>query len=428
MPRFFDGSWKFTGFSFQTGTAFFMKRIRKNKSPREHGPSFKAAWKDEKLYFKGDGYFQDLLKSIRGAKKSVDFETYIFEPGRLGDQVVGGLVQAAGRGVKVRVLVDGVGSSEFAAHYGPRLEKAGAGFHVYRSWPVIFSTACRLFRLNRINRAFRTAHSLLNSGNRRDHRKVCLVDGRRVWMGSFNVADCDLESLQGKKAWRDTGLSLSGVTSLVFQRAFDVAWEDRWPKPGGLLRRRRMKGWIARELAGTPIRLTLTRRLRVAYRKELLKRFQSAHRRIWVLTPYFIPTHSLLKALVNAARRGCEVRLVLPGSSDVPMARWAAMAFYHKLIKAGCHIVEYQRSILHAKTLVVDDWFLVGSSNLNQRSLRKDLEVNVVLQQDKSKRAVEKQFVLDGRQSREVTLAVFKRRPFWIRTLSWFFFRFRFWF
>src|ERR1700722_2043567 len=120
---------------------FFMKKVRKNNELVKRAPAFKAAWKDEKLYFKGDDYFRDLLKSIRGAKKNLDFETYIFEPGRLADQVVAGFVKAAGRGLKVRVLVDGVGSSEFATHYGPRLETAGVSFHVYRSWPVIFSTA-----------------------------------------------------------------------------------------------------------------------------------------------------------------------------------------------------------------------------------------------------------------------------------------------
>jgi cardiolipin synthase len=405
-----------------------LKRLPKKKIFRGKSISPVPAWKDETLYFKGDDYFRDLLKSIQSAKRSVDFETYIFEPGWLGDQMAAGFCQAAGRGVKVRLLVDGIGSPDFAAHYGSRFTQAGVAFRVYRSLPVIFSTAFRLLRFDHLKHRFREAHRLLNTGNRRDHRKLCLVDDRQVWMGSFNVSDWHLRRAKGKKAWRDTGLYLSGVTSQVFQTAFRIAWEDRWPRLWGSQNRRRWKGWITRELAGSPIRLTITRRLRVAYRRELLSRFQNARRRLWVLTPYFTPTQSLLKALAQAARRGCEVRLILPGASDVPMVRWVSMAFYPKLLKAGCHIAEYQGSILHAKTLVVDDWVLVGSSNLNQRSLRRDLEVNVVLQQPKSRRDVEKQFILDGRQSREVTLAHFNRRPFWIRWFSWFFFRFRFWF
>ena len=399
-----------------------MKKIPKKKIFRG------AAWKKETLYFKGDDYFRDLLKSVRSAKRTVDFETYIFEPGWLGDQVVAGLCQAARRGVKVRLLVDGIGSPDFASHYGPRLNQAGAAFRVYRSLPVIFSTALRLLRLDHLKHRFREANSLLSTGNRRDHRKLCLVDDRQVWMGSFNISDWHLRRTKGKIAWRDTGLFLSGVTSLVFQTAFRMAWEDRWPRPWGSQSRRRLKGWITGELAGTPIRLTITRRLRVAYRRELLSHFQNARRRIWVLTPYFTPTHALLKALAQAARRGCEVRLILPGSSDVPMVRWVSMAFYPKLLKAGCHIAEYQGSILHAKSLIVDDWVLVGSSNLNQRSLRRDLEVNVVLQREKAREAVERQFLLDERHSQEVTLPHFNQRPFWIRWLSWFFFRFRFWF
>ncbi|HET9869281.1 MAG TPA: phospholipase D-like domain-containing protein, partial [bacterium] len=269
-------------------------------------------WTGEKLYFKGDDYFRDLLAAIRGARQNLDFETYLFEPGRLGDRLVAALAGAARRGVRVRLLVDGVGSPEFAGHYGPGLARAGAAFRVYRSWPVIFSTARRLLGWGRLGRALRQAHGLLSSGNRRDHRKLCLVDDRQVWMGSFNVSDWNLAELKGSAAWRDTGLRLSGVAGTVFRQAFRLAWEDRWPRPWGRRRVRRIKRWIVREVVGGPIRLTLTRRLRAAYRRELTERFQLARRRIWILTPYFTPTRSLLRALARAARRGCDVRLVLP--------------------------------------------------------------------------------------------------------------------
>ncbi len=407
----------------KNGTGF-MKQVFKIKRGH-HRASHRIFWKGERLYFRGDDYFRDLLTAIGRARRTLDFETYIFEPGRLGDRLALALGRAARRGVKARLLVDGVGSPDFAAHYGPGLVRDGVTFRVYRSWPVIFSAARNFWRLGSV---LRKAHSLLGGGNRRDHRKLCLIDDRQVWMGSLNVSDWHLKRLKGGLVWRDTGLKLEGVRSGVFRAAFQLAWEDRWPRSWNPLRRHRLKQWIAHEVTGGPIRLTLTRRLRVLFRRELSRRFESARRRIWILTPYFTPTQSLLRGLVRAARRGCDVRLVLPGPSDVPMARWIALAFYPKLLKAGCRIAEYQGSMLHAKTMMVDDWVLVGSGNLNQRSLRRDLEVNVVLQKETSKRAVTRQFIRDILKSREVTLAVFRQGPFLIRWLSWFFFRFRFWF
>jgi len=385
-------------------------------------------WKGEKLYFKGDDYFRDLLKSIEKSRISLDFESYIFEPGHLGDRVLLALSRAVRRGVRVRLLVDGVGSPDFASHYGSRLEKARIPFKVYRSWPVFFSTAFRLFRFKRLGLSFRNIHSLFNGGKHRDHRKLCVVDGKQVWIGSFNVSDWHMEKIKGREAWRDTGMGLSGVTTYVFRLAFLIAWEDTWPNRRRRKYRSLMKRWVARESMRNPIRLTVTRRLRILFRKELLARFQSAQKRIWCLAPYFIPNHAMVKALADAARRGCDVRLILPGRSDVPMVRWASLSFYPALLRAGCRLFEYQKSVLHGKTLFMDSWVLVGSSNLDQRSLRKDLEINVEPQALKSVKALELQFQRDLAQSDEVIQTDLDHRPLRIRLLSWFFLRFRFWF
>lgn len=402
-----------------------MRRISRQTQKLANG---NPPWSGEKLYFRGDEYFRDLVRSIGKAKRTVDFETYIFEEGRLADRVVVAFSRAVKRGVRVRLLVDGVGSPDFASHYGPRLMKAGVPFRIYRSWPVFFSNAFRLLRFTSLWKSLGKVHALWNSGKHRDHRKVCVVDGREVWMGSFNVSDWHLERVWNNKTWRDTGLKLTGVRSLVFRVAFLIAWEDPWPRRRRRRYRNLLKRWVARDVQESPIRVTITRMLRVAYRRELKARFQTARKRIWVLTPYFIPTRYLLKAMREAARRGCDVRLVVPGLSDVPMVRWASMAFYATLLKAGCKIFEYQKSVLHAKTLFVDDWILVGSSNLDQRSLRKDLEVNVIPQQKASVKTLERQYLKDVGNSRAITREELRRRPLGVRFLSWLFFHFRYWF
>jgi cardiolipin synthase len=397
-------------------------------SPLNALPPGKARWEKEKIYFKGGDYYRDLLSALQRAKKSVDFEVYIFEKGILGDRVVAALLQAARRGVKVRVLVDGIGSPDFASHYGPQLTEGGVPFRVYRSWHWFISSSFHAIRLWSLFASLRKVGEFWTWGKHRDHRKFCVVDGKKVWMGSFNVSDWHLEKIKGGKVWRDTGIFLSGLKSLVFGLAFQLAWEDKFGSRTRNEYRGLLSRWLSMEVQGGPIWITGTHKLRRLYRRELFKRFQAARKRIWVIAPYFVPTGVLLRALAGAARGGREVVLILPGHSDVPMVRWVSMAYYPYLLRAGCRIFEYQKGILHAKTLLVDGWSLVGSSNLDQRSLRKDLEINVVPRDPETLRALERQFKLDLRQSGEVTLADMKRKSVLARVLSWMFFRFRYWF
>ncbi len=385
-------------------------------------------WAGEKIYFHGDDYFRDVLKGFQTARKNIDMETYIFEPGLLGNRIIDALIRAQRRGVRVRLLVDGVGSPDFLAHYGPRLEKAKVQFRVYRSWPTFFSSILQHFQFFKPIRSFQYALSLWNSGKHRDHRKQTIVDGQKVWIGSFNVSDWHLEKVKAKASWRDTGIGLLGVHTLVFQLAFHVAWEDPWPHHFARLYRHSLIKWLTHDMEGSPIRMTVNRKLRRAFRRELLERIQSAHHRIWVLTPYFVPTGPLLRALGRAAKRECEVRLILPGQSDVPMVRWASMIYFPVLLKAGCRIFEFQDRVLHAKTILVDDWLLVGSGNLDHRSLRKDLEVNVIPREMLTFRKLVNQFSADLSNCREVGLAELKNRPLWSQMLSALFFHFRYWF
>jgi len=392
------------------------------------GPDLAKPWKKERLYFRGDDYFRDLLKSIARAKNSVDLETYIFEPGWIGNRIVEALVRAAQRKVKVRVLVDGVGSPQFATAYGPRLSKAGIPYRVYRSWPTFFSTVYHRFRILHFFKSIQDSIALFDSGKHRDHRKQVIVDNKTVWIGSFNVSDWHLEKQKGKEVWRDTGLRLTGVKSLVFRLAFHSAWEDPWPHHFKRLYRHALLRWLSHSLESGPVRMTASRKLRRSFRRELLERINAASRRVWILTPYFVPTGPLYRALIRAAKRGLDVRIIVPAHSDVPVVRLTSRVYYQGLLRAGCRLFEYQKSILHAKTTMIDQWVLVGSSNLDYRSLRKDLEINVLPRDRRSVGLLERQFRRDQVESREVRQEDVRTYPIWQRILSWFFFRFRNWF
>jgi cardiolipin synthase len=382
-------------------------------------------WGGEKLYFKGDDYFKDVLQAIRLSKQSVDFEVYIFEKGVLGDRVASALIQAVRRGVRVRLLADGIGSPDFAVVYGPRLQKGGVRFRVYRRIPPFIRLFRRIFT-SLLRRKFQPGRFWFRM-NHRDHRKLIMVDGIRIWLGGFNVSDEHLESVAGSKAWRDTGLGLSSVRDRAFPLAFNTAWYDRFHRRYWRFYRRQLIAWLSRKSSFHPVQINATRRLRSRFHRELLGRLRSARRRIWVITPYFVPTIPLYRALLHAALQGRDVRFILPEKSDVPFVRWASMAFFHPLLKAGCRIFEYRKSILHAKTLIVDDWALVGSSNLNHRSFLFDLEVDAVLQQAASLKSLERQYASDLQKSREIHFSDLKLRPFWIRFLTWLFFHLRHW-
>ncbi len=387
----------------------------------------RRAWDGEKVYFKGDDYFKDVLNAIRRSKRRVDFEVYIFEKGTLADRVASALVQAARRGVQVRLLVDGIGSPNAAADYGQKFKKGGVRFRVYRLLPSVFNLFPRLFGSLFKGMALHRFRSLWFRFNRRDHRKLVMVDGNKVWLGGFNVSDEHLESVAGPKAWRDTGLGLSGAKDRAFGLAFNTAWHDKVHRRLWMVYRRKLILWLSRKATSNAVQINATRRLRRRFHRELLGRLRSARRRIWVTTPYFVPTIPVLRALLHAALKGIDVRLVLPEKSDIPFVRWASMTFFPALLKAGCRIFEYHKSILHAKTLLVDDWALVGSSNFNHRSFLHDLEVDVTAQRPISVKFLERQTASDLRKSREIIFSDLKLRPLWARLFTWIFFQLRHW-
>ena len=323
--------------------------------------------------------------------------------------------------------MDGIGSPDCESEYGPRLEKGGVEFRVYRHLPTFFYLFRGFFRSWFNAKIARRMRNIWFRVNRRNHRKLVIVDGDRVWLGGFNVSDLHLESLNGIKAWRDTGLGLSGVRDRAFRLAFQTAWHDRYHRRHWKLYRGELISWLSRKSSLNQVQINATRKLRIRFHREMLRRLGSVRGRVWITTPYFVPTLPLFRALLRAALQGLDVRLALPEKSDVPFVRWASMTFFLPLLESGCRIFEYHKSVLHAKTLVVDDWALVGSSNFNHRSFLFDLEVDVALQRSASLRLLERQYVSDFKQSREVHLADLKLRPRWIRFLSGMFFRLRHW-
>jgi cardiolipin synthase len=335
-------------------------------------------------------------------------ETYIFKGDKLGEDIAAALIAAAHRQVKIRVLVDGAGSPIWGGSMTRRLEKAGIDTRIFHPFPWrIWHWSRSVISLPLLLKVI----YLLLKINSRNHRKVCVVDEKIVYIGSFNISKCHLKPEDGGQGWRDTGVRLENANLDDLSMAFQAAWNH-------IPVSERMKV-IFRHFNKNPIiRLNNTWQRRRILHKNLLRRITHCKERIWITNAYFVPDNVLLKTLTEAAQKGIDVRILLPRKSDVFVMPWASTTFYYSLLKSGVRIFEYLPNILHAKTLILDNWISVGSSNLNHRSLLHDLEVDVNLQLATSKNKILKQFTHDLENSSEISLKNWHARPLYQRLIG----------
>ncbi len=362
-------------------------------------------WQEEVVFHEGDLYFADLIKSLEGAKKSIELETYIFDHDALGALVLKALCDAARRGVRVRLLLDGVGSSNWSFADTAKLRESGANVRFFHPLPWQ-NPEFNFFESLRIRRLLLGIFKL----NRRNHRKSCLIDQEVAYIGGMNISARHMARYSSKKAVRDTSVRVRGETLDQLLRAYNFTFNH---PTTATFKFRRQREYSIRS---TLLRFNITRKQRVNSHQDLLQRIFSAQKRIWITNPYFVPDLALIRALRFAAWAGKDVRLLLPLRTDIPGFKLAVNAFYLTLLTAKVQIFEYQPSFLHAKTMLIDDWATVGSSNLNHRSLYYDLEIDAVLNHPESVQSLEKQFVLDLTHSKQIDINAWSNR-FWVTRL-----------
>jgi len=358
---------------------------------------------DEKIFFTGRDYFAKLIDDIQAAQESIELETYIFTLDSLGKRMIETLTEAAKRGVMVRILVDGAGTPRWRGSFVKHLEAVGAETRVYHPFPW------RLWQWSRsrvrISSLLKVIYLFLKI-NTRNHRKICIIDKKIVYIGSFNVSQKHIDENSRGKVWRDAGVRLANVNLQDILQAFESAWAHTPIQE-------RVRHFFHHIRTNPVIRLNNTwYRRRILY-KNLLNRIRDCNYRIWITNAYFVPDNFLLRRLIDAAKAGVDVRILLPRESDISFMPWASQAFYERLLKAGIRIFEYTPSILHAKTLILDDWMTIGSSNLNFRSLLHDLEVDVNIRSSESKRSLEQQFLTDLKNAQEIHLVHWQKRSWY---------------
>lgn len=348
----------------------------------------------EQIFVSGTEHFNALIEDINKARHSVDLETYLFRHDHLGIRVANALSEAARRQVKVRVMVDGAGSPYWSTSFARKLENSGVATKVFHPFPwQLWNWSRSVVKLPLM---LKWIYFLLKV-NFRNHRKVCIIDNKVAYIGSLNVSKCHLDLSEGGDGWRDTSARLEHADLSELNKAFDAAWNHRTIKE-------RLREAFAHIRRDPPIRLNYTRHRRRILYKNLLRRIAQCRNRIWITNAYFVPNNFLLRRLKEAASNGVDVRILLPQKSDILMMPWASSTFYYSLLATGVKIFEYLPSMLHAKTLILDDWVLVGSSNLNHRSLLHDLEADIKIHSKEARQYLVQRFLEDLQQSREISL------------------------
>lgn len=377
-------------------------------------------WAQETLYFDGDKYFASLIEAIDSAQHEILLESYIYDLDTVGIRILQHLESAAARGVTVRVLVDGIGSFNWLTQLRLECRKKKLLFRVYHPLPFRLSVMRRISwkRLSKMLVLFRRI-------NKRNHRKSITIDQSMAFLGSFNISQVHSKKMMGLKAWRDSGVFVRGPSVSFLRQDFLRAWsQSKFESQSD------SSNWVRRKTRMSKtglIRLNSRIRWRYSLLRDLNSKMNSAQKRILITNGYFLPRQSVLRGLKRAARRGVYVGLCIPAKSDIWFVKAAAKSLYLRLLNSGVHIYEYQPTVLHAKTLIIDDWATVGSHNLNHRSLIHDLEVEAVLTSEKSIEELILQWDSDVKNSVPIFKKDLGKIGIWQQFLSRFAYWFRYW-
>lgn len=329
------------------------------------------------LFTEGDQLYDVMLSDIRAADSAVRLECYIFADDEAGAPFLTALAETAAAHRAVTVRLDSAGSWGTVSRAGQQLLKAN---EVILQWSRPWSW--------RAPWAF----------HRRNHRKLLVVDERVAYVGGFNIHRQSSRRAVGAVRWRDTHVRFTGP--LVHEA---IVLFDRFP------RRPRVR-WPEFPV-GTHLLPNNSRRCRHLLRCAFIDRFRSARARIWLTPPYFVPDSRSQSELCGAARRGVDVRVLVPAKSDVELTTWAAQAAYARMLTAGVRIWEYVPRVLHAKTLVVDhDWATVGTANFDYRSFFLNDELNLVVDEAGFNAELTTQFETDLLDAREVMSSTWRQR------------------
>ena len=352
------------------------------------------------VFTNGSAFYPAMLQAISQATHSINMEAYIFQPGKIANQFVAELSSKARSGVRVTIVVDAIGSFSLWGRPVRRLRKAGCRIESYQR--------LRWYSLARLNN--------------RTHRELLVIDGKLAFVGGAGIADWwaypTFKRLKWRPAWRDTMVRVEGPVVAALQGVAAENWleccgeiltgPDYFPN---LERAGETTAFIVKSSPSD--RATASR---VTFQMLM----EAADHSVHISTPYFLPDRALRRALVEAARRGVKITVIVPGPhTDQKWVRLASRRMWGQLLAAGVRIFEYRETMTHAKVLVVDElWSVLGTTNIDNRSFEHNDEVNLAMRDAGVAKRLLDDYVRDMKASAEITLDGWTRRALWEKTVG----------
>lgn len=350
-----------------------------------------------------------MILDIRSAQQRVWLESYIFHDDSAGQAIAEALKERARAGLDVRVLYDAIGSQETRRSLFDEMRQAGVQVHEFHSfWEALWR------------------FSFLRVLNRRNHRKLLVIDETVAYFGGMNIVDASsrltieqADHLPISAGWRDVHVRLKGPQQHELVESFDRSWrrahrERIKSRPRAYRRAQLAVGEESIQFFDCGPGLKHTRAFRLFNRL-----IQIAQRKLTFSMAYFLPLGSVLRSLLRARKRGVLVRVVVPGSSDVPLVQRATEYLYSLLLRRRFHVYERQISMLHSKVMIVDDqWTMVGSCNLDARSLWINLEFLAVIHSPALAHILNEIVAYEMARSRRVTIREDRKKGWWRRLLN----------
>ncbi|MFT8319788.1 MAG: cardiolipin synthase [Bacillus sp. (in: firmicutes)] len=349
------------------------------------------------VFTDGHKKFEQLLKDIKQAKKSVHLQYYIFKNDGIGSRLINLLVEKAKEGVEVRLLYDELGSRTLRRRIFKTLKAAGGQVEVF------FPSKLHLINLRL---------------NYRNHRKLAIIDGHIGYIGGFNVGDEYLGLNPKYGYWRDTHLRIIGTAVYAIQTRFILDWNQASHLQGISYspeyfpdRTDEIIGNIGMQIVSSGPDSEWEQ-----IKNGYIKMITAAKESVFIQTPYFIPDTSLLDTLRIAALSGIDVKIMIPNKPDHMFVYWATYSYIGEMLKAGAKIYIYENGFIHAKTLMVDRKITsVGTANIDMRSFRLNFEVNAFIYSEAFANLLTDGFLEDLQLSTQLTLEKYNKRSLFIR-------------
>jgi cardiolipin synthase A/B len=337
-----------------------------------------------------------MLRAIQAARDTVNFEVYIFDPDEIGRVFMDVFMERARAGIEVRVLVDAFGSFKLKAKHRTELREAGVKVERFR--PFGLSNLVRIYR--------------------RTHRRAIVIDGKVAFTGGAAISKKWVGDVRTSHEWRDSMVRITGPLVGGIQSAFTENWVYC---TGEILSGERffppidpVAGPCSVSVVSSPS--DAQQSIRILFWLTMA----NARRRLWICNSYFIPDPRLRKAVIDRARQGVDVRILVPGNhTDAVPVQLAGRSYYQELLQAGVRVFEFQPAMMHAKTIVADEnWSVIGSANMDERSMELNEENIVGVADESLARAIAEGLETDFARSKEVSLDQWRKRPLWQRGLE----------